>query len=246
MEARKIYANNHMMKKILFILLLLNSFVLQAQLINYKGCWINTHNEAIIIKDSMYYNNYLINKEKEKMFYVSSKLDTLRFYNNHLSKHENYDFKVIKKTDSLLILKPANKQSKMFFKAKGMISLVKQKYFADKTLEFEKLIFHTTYCHGSCPTYHLEIDSNKNVRLFSQEVLKKYLVLDTSKMGFFIGNISSLQYAELVKKLGPSLFAHYNLMKYIVVMLQLLLLLCISMEKEENLNLCNLLLLLKI
>jgi hypothetical protein len=57
----------------------------------------------------------------------------------------------------------------------------------NKKPSFDKIIFHTTGCFGSCPTYHLELDSDKKVKLFAEHVFKgePFNVADT---GHFIGN----------------------------------------------------------
>src|SRR5690606_2716750 len=45
----------------------------------------------------------------------------------------------------------------------------------DSSFKFEKLIFHLEGdgCEGFCPTYHLQIDSSKNVLLYSETVWKE-------------------------------------------------------------------------
>jgi len=80
----------------------------------------------------------------------------------------------------------------------------------DKSFKFEKLIFHTTGCFGTCPTYNLEINKNKKVKLFTSQFyaeLKKPLyipTIDSSKMGYFRGSINATTYKNLIKILHAS------------------------------------------
>jgi hypothetical protein len=80
----------------------------------------------------------------------------------------------------------------------------------DKSFKFEKIIFHTTGCFGTCPTYNLEIDNDKTVKLFTSQFyaeLKKPLyieTLDTSKMGHFTGSINNRTYNDLINILQAS------------------------------------------
>lgn len=73
---------------------------------------------------------------------------------------------------------------------------------------FEKIIYHTSSCFGNCPTYHLEIDNKKNIKLFAETVYKKNLVgsfKDSTKMGYFYGTANSTSFSKLnetISKIG--------------------------------------------
>lgn len=41
-----------------------------------------------------------------------------------------------------------------------------------KTVNFEKLYFHTTSCDGACPVYHVEVTKDKGVRLLRKKYIK--------------------------------------------------------------------------
>jgi len=74
----------------------------------------------------------------------------------------------------------------------------------NKELKLEKIIFHTTGCFGNCNTYHLEIDSNRQTKLFVQEKYKKNadvftLDFDSSQMGYFKGKISDSSFVKIKK-----------------------------------------------
>jgi len=75
----------------------------------------------------------------------------------------------------------------------------------DRTINLEKIIFHTSVCYGSCPTYHLQVDSNKRIKLFAEQVFKNdphiTFELDSSKMGYFIGIVSDTTYNKLTNNL---------------------------------------------
>jgi len=72
----------------------------------------------------------------------------------------------------------------------------------DKTVELEKLIFHTTGCWGHCPTYHLQIDSSRNLNLYSESVyIQKEgfrSKLDSTKIGYFTGKLPKTTYDNLI------------------------------------------------
>lgn len=65
------------------------------------------------------------------------------------------------------------------------------KYKTEPTSAFEKIIFHTSECFGTCPTYHLEIDSDKRVKLYAEKVYKDKIgrsyEIDSTKVGYFTG-----------------------------------------------------------
>lgn len=71
--------------------------------------------------------------------------------------------------------------------------------------KFEKIIFHTTECYGFCSVYHLEIDSNKNAKLFSETVYKSNgkgaYRKDSSKVGYFQGRIADTTFNKLVNEI---------------------------------------------
>ncbi len=89
---------------------------------------------------------------------------------------------------------------------------------------FEKLVFDVngSGCEGYCHSYHLEIDSGKNAKLYARVVYKNWEDinrifneahqnnLDTvyqdslkilSKMGFFVGHVNDTSFRKLVYQL---------------------------------------------
>ena len=68
---------------------------------------------------------------------------------------------------------------------------------------FEKIIFHTSKCFGTCPEYHLEINKNKEVKLYVEKAYEKRKI-DTLKMGYYKGKLDDKTYMEfidLIKKI---------------------------------------------
>ncbi len=70
--------------------------------------------------------------------------------------------------------------------------------------KFEKIIFHTTQCFGTCPSYHLEIDNDKKISLYAETVFSKdrhaLFRFDTTKMGYFTGKVADTSFKKLVRE----------------------------------------------
>lgn len=69
---------------------------------------------------------------------------------------------------------------------------------------FEKIMFHTSQCFGTCPVYHLEVDGNKNVKLFAEQMYArggKMHERDSSKMGYFKGKADDAAFNKLVHEI---------------------------------------------
>lgn len=80
---------------------------------------------------------------------------------------------------------------------------------SDKKIGLEKIIFHTTSCFGSCPTYHLQINNDKSFKLFAESVLKKDTSsldiigkADTAKIGYFIGQANDTLFQQITTELA--------------------------------------------
>ena len=74
-------------------------------------------------------------------------------------------------------------------------------------VKLEKIIFHNSRCFGSCPAYHFQIDSSKALLLYSEYMHNTDNQAgvndpDTSKMGYFTGQVNDRLYGELVSELG--------------------------------------------
>jgi hypothetical protein len=75
----------------------------------------------------------------------------------------------------------------------------------EKRHSFEKIIFHTTGCLGTCPTYHLQLDANKQIKLFAETVYKNdqdfSIEEDAVKTGYFKGVANDSTFALLDNEL---------------------------------------------
>lgn len=60
---------------------------------------------------------------------------------------------------------------------------------------FEKIIFHTSKCFGTCPEYHLELNHNKEIRLYIEKAYDKRKI-DTARIGFYRGKLDKKTYKE--------------------------------------------------
>lgn len=74
-----------------------------------------------------------------------------------------------------------------------------------KTEAFKKIIFHTSMCFGKCPVYHLQIENNKQVKLYAEHVYKQDAKMksaeDSSKIGYFTGTVDNQLFNSLIKEL---------------------------------------------
>jgi len=77
--------------------------------------------------------------------------------------------------------------------------------YSHSNISFEKIIFHTSPCHGLCPTYHLEISANQQARLYAETVYNMdkgfERVSDFGKTGYFKGKVSDSLFRVLEKEL---------------------------------------------
>jgi hypothetical protein len=200
----------------LLILLFLFGTNSLAQISLLKGTWINLSSELILIHDTIPLDNsnYLENngKNKDLLLYIYG--DTLSFQDQYYSSSDNfeklivdrYDFKLLSYTSESIVVRPVSKLSKSFFGKETNMTFTKQSSLINDSIDIEKIIFHTSRCYGNCPTYHLQIDNKRQVKLFAEEVYLGNSEIfafqeDTSKMGYFQGVINENKYFELINKL---------------------------------------------
>lgn len=76
---------------------------------------------------------------------------------------------------------------------------------SDRKIKPEKIIFHTSPCFGACPTYHLEVQSDKGLRLHVERVYQKdkgfSMEPDSTKTGYFTGIVSDTTFQKLLTEL---------------------------------------------
>lgn len=76
----------------------------------------------------------------------------------------------------------------------------------DKKVKLEKIIFHTSMCLGTCPSFHLQVDNKKEVKLYAEQVYKNpqdsgSYGTDTTKTGYFLGILSDTTFNKLTNEL---------------------------------------------
>lgn len=77
-----------------------------------------------------------------------------------------------------------------------------------KNIKFEKFIFHTSMCFGTCPVYHLEVNNEKELKLHAEHVFPKtydfqsLLEPDTAKTGYFRGLVNDTTFNKLMSELN--------------------------------------------
>lgn len=73
-------------------------------------------------------------------------------------------------------------------------------------VKFEKIIFHTSFCNGNCPVYHLEVDKDSSYKLYAETIFDnnagRLFVRDTSKIGYYRGKVGVENYSELINVLN--------------------------------------------
>ncbi|ESU19832.1 hypothetical protein FEDK69T_30880 [Flavobacterium enshiense DK69] len=62
---------------------------------------------------------------------------------------------------------------------------------------FEKMIFHTSKCFGTCPEYHLELNQNKKIKLYIEKAYQNYKI-DSTRIGFYRGKLDKETYNEFL------------------------------------------------
>lgn len=62
---------------------------------------------------------------------------------------------------------------------------------------FEKIIFHTSKCFGTCPEYHLELNQKKEIKLYVEKAYQKRKI-DTLKIGNYKGKLDDETYSEFI------------------------------------------------
>ncbi|MEX6690106.1 DUF6438 domain-containing protein [Danxiaibacter flavus] len=184
-----------------------------AQLNKPVGTWINDDMEAIFI-DSVRDENYLTNADfREEPFKLVIIKDTLSFQQRYTSSKTNfkvkyvdrYDFKVDQQSDSILVLRPVSEPSKNFFLGKEVLTFKKQETTVDKSIQFQKLVFHTTTCHGTCNAYHMELNNSRHFKLYAETVYDQdSFRTDSLDQGYFTGKVTDTLYHKLIAALQTS------------------------------------------
>lgn len=80
--------------------------------------------------------------------------------------------------------------------------LVSCKSAQNNGFKFEKIAFHSSMCFGFCPSYHMEVRSDKTVLLQGDSIrMKRMANVDNSKVGYFTGKVDDALYEKMIREL---------------------------------------------
>ncbi|CAM1333015.1 DUF6438 domain-containing protein [Tenacibaculum aestuariivivum] len=194
------------MKKLIPLILFFSLNIGFSQTNELKGKWISDDNEMISFNSEYDNKSSLTSKITSDDFYLEVFNDTLSFQSRYYTSADDYkkmitdryDFKIEKMTDSILIIKPISKFSINFFGNSNPVTFKNQKFITDKNFEFEKLVFHTSTCFGSCPVIHLEILKDGTFKLDGTYYKNRsYNSKDSERSGNFTGILKNEDLKEL-------------------------------------------------
>lgn len=73
---------------------------------------------------------------------------------------------------------------------------------AKDRFRFEKIMYHSGPCFGSCPSYHMQIGSDRTVLLKGDSLYNKRMGnANYSRIGYFTGKVSDSSYNKLLNEL---------------------------------------------
>ncbi|GLU55253.1 hypothetical protein [Dyadobacter frigoris] len=137
-----------------------------------RGTWISPEQDVVEILNTgldsaNYLSNKLLKEESFNLFILGDTLSFQQIYTSSFTQHKieytnRYDLKVVSVNDSILVIMPVSNFSKAYFQERSILVLKKIDYLVDKTIVFEKLIYHASSAWGG-PTIALQVDSSKNL-----------------------------------------------------------------------------------
>ncbi|HZX73983.1 MAG TPA: DUF6438 domain-containing protein [Cyclobacteriaceae bacterium] len=151
----------------IFLILIFGS--LAAQNTDIKKIWVGNDLEYIKIdSQSVLFEVFGEHYQSKKYYRIS---DTLRLYDKYTTSTDNfskqhtknYDFLITKLTDRQLTLTPIESNALQLAGWKQEINYQERSLVKQSDIEFSKIIFRSTTCHGTCPSLTLQIDKEKNL-----------------------------------------------------------------------------------
>lgn len=202
------------MKKLLPLIIILTFNLSFSQITKLKGNWISEKNEAISIIDTVDSLNGLMIESTYNYFYLKIKSDTLFFRPWHILNDQDdlntIELKLIDVNENSLTIQPISKLSIDFFKTEKPITFINQKQIIDESFQFEKLIFHSSRCFGSCPIIDLEILSNRKFKLTGNYYIENSRKEDKNRSGTYNGELTEEEYSKLIDLIIKSRITTYN------------------------------------
>ncbi|QKZ14014.1 DUF6438 domain-containing protein [Spirosoma sp. KUDC1026] len=116
---------------------------------------------------------------------------------------KQYTLAISQQTDRSLTLIPVSDEACAFFGNKHRLVFRKQSLVIDSEIRFEKIIFHTTECFGTCSVFHLEIDSASRFRQHT-EVRYRQANCYSTREGYFTGTMPNNTYQKLMTAIRTS------------------------------------------
>ena len=201
------------MKNILLLFLIISNLTF-SQKKDLVGNWISENNEMIAIsaynKDEK--QTLTNSKLKNEKFYLEILNDTLSFQDKYYSSSENYEklhiiqynLKILKLTDSILIVKPVSRASKKFFNTSNSIKFINQSLLKNDNFKFEKLTFE-----GS--GIQLRINNKREIEFNALFYNQKGMQIDEAKSGSYYGKLDENLYSELIDLIIKSKIESLNI-----------------------------------
>lgn len=195
------------MKQLLLMILMLLQSEAMAQIGALEGEWVSKQHDMLVLMDGMYDPGYLCAAGlKEQSFnrvivsgdtidlqerYTSSLTDFKVEYINH------YKLKVLSRNDSVLVVRPVSDLSKKFFQGRKSISFTNRAYLFDKSINLEKIVFHSGSAWGS-PVIGLEITKDRRMYLSHNNL---YEAQNSLKTGNYEAVLDDSLYQGLITEL---------------------------------------------
>ncbi len=190
-------------KKLSFAFLLLLARITQAQPDTLQGFWVNKNNQAVYFSGRQA-DNIISDKKGTGLLLPLYRKDTvltsLSGRNNALPDRLLYQFTIRLSADKKLLVRPESELAKRLFGSRRPKVFIPQDSLADRTIAFERLIYHSTACFGWCPILDIAIDNSRNVYM-KAKVFTPAMATDTLRSGTFAGKLNENKYRELVQLL---------------------------------------------
>lgn len=145
-----------------------------AQPPSLKGTWVTTQEDLIEIHNlgrdsSNCLSNKLLQEDHFHLFIIGDTLSFRHIYTSSRTQFkieyvDRYDLKIVANDESNLVVRPVSGLSKAFFQKRSLLRLKRKEQLIDRTIVFEKVIYHAT-SEWDSPTISLELNDRKNLYL---------------------------------------------------------------------------------
>jgi hypothetical protein len=205
-----------MMKKSLTLVLMIYAASISAQFNKQmQGVWITSNAYSMNLRNFGDYGNHIIN---DSLSYDGMKValnkDDLIFSSptwfGENFPYVEYHFRILKLTDTLLVLKPVTSQTQKAYCKSDTLFFMRQKYIHTSHLHFCSVQFNSGGCFGSCPVYSMQIDSTAEIRLCKKmafvsgqwDSITGGRKIDSGQLGYFKGKLNNSEYGQLISLLA--------------------------------------------